>query len=97
MWSRDEEIVLLDFYFSSPENTHTDSHADCRALARQLGRSASAVDMRLRNVRSLLENRGLPHIPPNIQHILREFAHNHTRIRQEADRIRRRHQWRRIG
>jgi hypothetical protein len=96
IWSNDEELVLVDYYFSCPENMHTDSHQNCREFARQLGRSASAVDMRLRNLRSLLEDRGLPHAPGSLSELLQRFKKDRARIRIAADQVRRRRGWRRI-
>lgn len=89
-WSRDEEIVLLDFYFNSPEPTHTDSDPLCGALAEQLGHTPSAVDMRLRNIRSIEEKRGLPNAAASLKALLVEFHSSPSAFKDAADEVRQR-------
>lgn len=89
-WTRDQDLVLLDYYFTSPENTHTDSHPDCQGLAALLGRTPSAVDMRLRNLKSVHQGPGLPHASNALREILNEFGRNRAQLKGLASSARRR-------
>ena len=51
--SQEEWIILVDYFFHSPEPTHTDSHPECRALAQLIGRTPGSVDSSLRNIKSI--------------------------------------------
>lgn len=70
-WRPWQEILALDFYIRMPQAAHTDSHPACKLLAKQLGRTASAVEMRLRNTRSAdTGGSGLSHVAPSIRKLL---------------------------
>ncbi len=51
--TEEEWVVLLDYFFQSPEPTHTDSHPLCHQLAQLLGRTPGSVDSSLRNIKSI--------------------------------------------
>lgn len=84
-WKEWQDVLLLDYYYSAPESAHTDSHPLCVALAKQLGRSSAAVDMRLRNIKSADKGSGLAHVPSSIKVLLQRSIAD---INAEAARIR---------
>ncbi len=51
--SEEEWVILLDYFFTNPEPTHTDSHPLCQQLARLIGRSPGTVDSSLRNLKAI--------------------------------------------
>jgi hypothetical protein len=49
-WTDDQLIVLLAFYYRTPQPEQTDSHIRCQQFAHAIGRTPGAVDSQLRNV-----------------------------------------------
>src|SRR2546427_12701320 len=84
--TREEWIVLLDYFFEFPEPSHTDSHPACRAMARAIGRPAGTIDSSLRDLMYVHTNgaRGRPNIAEEGRRIYREFRHDRTRLHSEA-------------
>ena len=50
--TNDEWTLLISYYLTQPERTHTDSHPKCVAFARKIGLSPQTVDMSLRNIKA---------------------------------------------
>jgi len=83
--SRDEWIVLLDYFFRSPEPTHTDSHPECRKLAVSIGRSPSTVDFSLRNLKSVrTAAHGMPHVAATARRVYSRYHNRLSNLQQEA-------------
>jgi len=94
-WSDDELLVLLAFYFRFPRPSHTDSHADCRRLARVIGRTPGAVDNQLRNIDvDLIRAAGDRHVSNRLAELLDEHKHNLTHLYRQANIALRRRRWR---
>jgi hypothetical protein len=93
-WTRDEFVVLLAFYFKYPRASHTDSHADCIALAAALGRTPSAVDSQLRNIDyDLLRSSGDRHVSAHLAALLNEFKDDIRETYREANTVVQAHGW----
>jgi hypothetical protein len=93
-WTRDQLVVLLAFYFKYPRASHTDSHADCIALATALGRTPSAVDSQLRNLDyDLVRGSGDRHVSADLLEVLNEFKDDIKGAYREANRIVRAQEW----
>lgn len=84
--SRDEWIVLLDYFFHSPEPTHTDSHPECRRLAQNIGRSSQTVDSSLRNLMYIHTNgrRGRPNAARTARQVYGEYRSRRAQLRTDA-------------
>jgi hypothetical protein len=94
-WSAEELIVLLAFYFRYPRASHTDSHADCRRLARALRRTPGAVDNQLRNIDfDLVRGTADRHVSSLLAQLLDRHRGNLTELYREANRILRQRRWR---
>ncbi|MDQ3819150.1 MAG: hypothetical protein M3362_15945 [Acidobacteriota bacterium] len=95
MWTDDELIVLLAFYFRYPRASHTDSHADCQRLAKALKRSPGAVDNQLRNIDvDLVRSVGDRHVSRRLGELLDHHKINVPSLYREANEIIRRKKWR---
>lgn len=83
--SRDEWIVLLDYFFHSPEPTHTDSHPECKRLADELGRRPGTVDSSLRNLKSIHTGaRGRTHAASTARDVYNAYKNRRSQLRKEA-------------
>lgn len=93
-WTEDELLVLLAFYFRYPRPSHTDSHADCRRLARALGRTPGATDNQLRNIDfDLVRGTSDRHVSRLLEQLLDRHKDNLTALYREANRILRQRRW----
>lgn len=87
-WNEDELLVLLAFYFRYPRSSHTDSHADCRRLARALRRTPGAVDNQLRNVDfDLVRHTSDRHVSQLLEQLLDRHKDNLSDLYREVNRI----------
>ena len=83
--SRDEWVVLLDYFFRSPEPTHTDSHPKCKGLADEIGRSASSVDSSLRNLKSIHTGaHGRSHAASAAREVYKAYKGKLPQLRKDA-------------
>ena len=83
--SHDEWIVLLDYFFRSPEPTHTDSHPKCKRLAEQIGRSPGTVDSSLRNLKSIHTGlHGRTHAAATARTVYDEYKDKLALLRRDA-------------
>ena len=94
IWTDDELIVLLAFYFRYPRKSHTDSHSDCQRLAAALGRTPGAIDQQLRNIDfDLVRQTGDRHGSQNLAGLLDQFKDNLINLYQDANTIIQRNGW----
>lgn len=83
--SRDEWIVLLDYFFHSPEPTHTDSHPKCKRLADEIGRRPGTVDSSLRNLKSIYTGaHGRTHAAGTARAVHDEYRNRRSQLRRDA-------------
>lgn len=93
-WNEDELLVLLAFYFRYPRSSHTDSHADCKRLARALRRTPGAVDNQLRNVDfDLVRHTSDRHVSQLLEQLLDRHKDNLSDLYREVNRILRQRRW----
>ena len=85
-YSRDEWTVLLYYFRTEPEPTHTDSHPALQRFARQIGRTPGKVDASLRNIKlELIGTAGFEHGSSAMREITREYgAMPVTELREAA-------------
>ncbi len=90
-WTRDELILAMEFYHRCPERMHTDSHIKCQAVAKELGRTAGALDRIIRNIKFVdTGSIGLGHASQAINNLAFDYRGNVHGLLEEASRIRRR-------
>ena len=94
LWTNEQLVVLQAFYFRYPRAAHTDSHPDCRRLARTLRRTPSAVDSQLRNIDyDLVRGTGDRHVSQKLATVLQQYKDNLQVLYQAANTIIRRRRW----
>ncbi len=87
VWERDELVLALDLYFT-PDCAPDDEDPLVREVAALIGRSASAVALKLANFRAIDNSRtgGMPHHGARDEEVWDEFARRRKALRQEAER-----------
>ena len=86
--TEDEWLVLLDYFFRSPEPTHTDSHPACQDLAHRLGRPPSTVDFSLRNLKNIdTRSSGMSHAASTARRLYSEYVNRREHLRHSAARV----------
>jgi hypothetical protein len=89
LWSADEVILALEYYYCCPENTHTDSHSGCKSMAATLGRSPGALDKTLRNIKSTVtKSAGLPNASRTVEQLARKYKRNKAALLRDAASVR---------
>jgi hypothetical protein len=89
LWSEDEVILALEYFYCCPENTHTDSHAGCKKMAAILGRSPGALDKISRNIKSAVTgSAGLSNASNTIRQLARKYKRNKAALLRDAARVR---------
>lgn len=93
-WTEDELILAIEFYYTCPENMHTDSHVMCQEVAALTTHTASALDRVLRNIKYAdLGQAGLPHVSGKAQRLVDRYRNNKSALRADAARIRTANGW----
>lgn len=84
-YSRDEWIVLVNYFFAQPESTHTDSHPALVEFADSIGRVPSSVDRNLRTVKMYwTKSAGLEHGAQTMREVVDEYKSDFERLKQDA-------------
>ena len=93
-WTEDELILVLEFYYQCPENTHTDSHPMCQEVAALTSHTAKALDLVLRNTKFADQGTaGLPHVAQRLRGLVEKYKNNRSALLREAARIRSENGW----
>lgn len=94
LWSDDDLILVLEFFFKCPEHLHTDGHPCCQSFAGLLQRSPGALDKLLRNIKSVVTNSaGLPHASAKVRSLVARFGTNLPQLYASAIGIRAARGW----
>ena len=84
-YSRDEWIILLHYFLTQPELTHTNSHYQLERFAAAIGRTPGSVDASLRNIKlALTGSAGLEHGSSVMRDVVRELASAPVALREAA-------------
>jgi len=84
-YSRDEWIVLLDYFYSEPEPTHTDSHPQLVDFARRLRRPPGSVDANLRTIKlALTKSAGFEHGARLMREVVSKYRHDRGTLSSDA-------------
>lgn len=92
-WIREEEILALNLYHKIPFQQVSKNHPDVIRVASLIGRSPSAVNMKIGNLASLDENLakqgviGLSHTSNLDTQIWEEFKNRWDKLRLESEKI----------
>lgn len=88
IWSDDELVVLLAFYFRFPRLSQTDSHLDCQQIANSIGRTPGAVDNQLRNIDfDLIRRSGDRHCSKKLASLLDQYKDNLVTLYKKANQV----------
>lgn len=90
LWTREQEILAFDLYFKTPFGKIHHSNPDIIELARKIGRSPSAVSMKMCNFANLdpeLDRTGLKNVSKQDREIWTEFNNDWESLVQEVSDI----------
>jgi len=94
LWSEEEIILAMEFFYTCPERTHTDAHAVCQQVAAMLGRSPGALDRIIRNIKFVDSGgTGLEHASRLIYRLVGEYGDQVVLLRERAAAIRGQRGW----
>jgi hypothetical protein len=89
LWSEEEIILAMEFYYTCPERMHTDAHAKCQEIAAQLERTPGALDRIIRNIKFVHTGGvGLEHASQRIHDLVNLYRNDLPGLRQRAAQIR---------
>lgn len=90
-YSRDEWIILFEYFISHDTAEHDDSNPVLIDFARALGRDASSVDMSLRNIKAYYGNgAGLPKGSGKMKEVVDTYRSDIPALKKAAAEARRR-------
>ena len=84
-YSRDEWLVLLNYFYSQVEPTHTDNHAQLVAFAGSIGRTPGSVDANLRTIKkALTQAAGFDHGASTMRNVVQQYWIKRPQLAQDA-------------
>ncbi len=92
-WTRDEEIIVFNLYCKIPFKTSSKNHPEVIRIAKLIGRSPSAVNMKIGNFGSFDENLkkqgivGLTNASRLDGEIFREFSSDWDKLAYESEKL----------
>ena len=92
-WTREEEIIVFNLYCKIPFKASSKNHPDVIRIAELIGRSPSAVNMKIGNFGSFDENLkeqgivGLTNVSRLDGEIFREFSNNWDALAYESEKL----------
>lgn len=87
-YSRDEWILLYEYYTTHETPEQDDANPVLRAFANELGRSPSSVDKSLRNIRAYCEGPGLANNAAMMKEVVDQYKGNPSALKRAASDIR---------
>jgi len=93
-WTREQLVIALEFYYTCPENMHTDSHVMCQEIAELVEHTPGALDRVIRNIKFVDQgNVGLAHASQMVHDLVGEYRDRQGQLRADAQTIRDRNGW----
>lgn len=92
-WTRDEEIIVFNLYCKIPFNRSSKNHPEVKRIAQLIGRTPSAVNMKIGNLGSFDETlkargiKGLKHASKLDAQIWAEFNNHWDELAFESERL----------